>query len=179
MIIFFPGMSCTIPASYYSSLLTQVASWGYVVLGPWATFYLPTDNYNAKWVDPVIAWAKDHLNNPEERLGLGLESDQQLDFSRLILGAQSSGSHVAVEWLKQSQEHCSQDLQAAFLLSPVDGVDPFGLMDNFCIEPGTLLNYQTPTLVLSGGLDSLPGINNMGSLMPACAPQGRLKNTKD
>merc|ERR1711935_1167274 len=58
-----------------------------------------------------------------------------------------------------------------FLLSPVDGVDPYGLIHNYCIEPGTNVNFQTPTLIVSGGLDSTPGMDHTGGIVPACAPQ--------
>ncbi len=44
------------------------------------------------------------------------------------------------------------------MISPVDGVDPFGLIDDFCITPGEKLEFELPTLVLSAGLDSVPGI---------------------
>ena len=80
------------------------------------------------------------------------------------------------------------------LLSPVDGVDPFGLVPTFCISPPQPLHFRsssskslsrfrsssssslqlhhrrTPTLIIAGGLDSVPGID-VGGLMPACAPQ--------
>ena len=112
------------------------------------------------------------MNDESNRVNLGLMEDQQLDFSRLILGAQSSGSHVAVNWLKMSDIHCDEDIQSMFLLSPVDGVDPYGLISDYCIDPGTNLNFQTPTLIISGGLDSVPGIDHTGGMVPACAPQG-------
>ena len=152
--------------------IIQIASYGYNVLGPWALIY--SGNYEAKWVDKVLNWADIHLNDENNRVGLGLVGDQKLDFSRLILGAQSSGSHVAVNWLKMSDIHCDEDVQSMFLLSPVDGVDPYGLIHDYCIEPGTNLNFQTPTLIVSGGLDSVPGIDHTGGIVPACAPQGLL-----
>ena len=86
--------------------------------------------------------------------------------------------------------------QAMLLLSPVDGVDPFGLVPTFCISPPQPLHFRssssksfsrfrssssslqlhhrrTPTLIIAGGLDSVPGID-VGGLMPACAPQVRM-----
>merc|ERR1711970_225650 len=169
VIVFFPGMACTVPASAYSTILQQVASWGYVVLGPWALLYNPMDTYKAQWVNHVIHWAKVHFNNKEAKRTLGLEENLIMDFDSLYLGGQSSGSHVAVEFLKQSED-CSS-VKAMFLMSPVDGIDPFGMIHEYCINPPNKLNFQTPTLIISGGLDSLPGIDNIGSLMPACAPE--------
>ena len=59
-----------------------------------------------------------------------------------------------------------------FLHSPVDGVDRYGLIHNYCIEPGTHNNFKISTLIISGGLDSAPGIDHTGVIVPACAPQG-------
>ena len=49
------------------------------------------------------------------------------------------------------------------LLSPVDGVDPFGLIDNYAVTPGQFLNYNIPTLILSTGLDDVPGFDLIGN----------------
>ena len=62
----------------------------------------------------------------------GLDSGLQLDFDNLMLMGHSSGAHVVVEFLKH---HC-QLVRGQILFSPVDGVDPFGLIDNFAITPG-------------------------------------------
>ena len=33
VVVFFPGFACTMPASAYSTVLSHIASWGYVVIG--------------------------------------------------------------------------------------------------------------------------------------------------
>ena len=43
------------------------------------------------------------------------------------------------------------------MLSPVDGVDPYGLVQEYCINPGEKLNFETPTLIMTSGLDGVPG----------------------
>merc|ERR1712012_638792 len=58
------------------------------------------------------------------------------------------------------------DVKSLTLLSPVDGLDPFGLVPIYCITPGELLNFRTPTLIVAGGLDTIPGLG----FGPACAP---------
>merc|ERR1712210_116240 len=80
----------------------------------------------------------------------------------LHFGSHSSGGHVAVEFLKKG---CS-DVKSLTLLSPVDGLDPFGLVPIYCITPGEMLNFRTPTLIVAGGLDTIPGLG----FGPACAP---------
>ena len=69
------------------------------------------------------------------------------------MGGHSSGAHVQVEYLKKS---CGR-VTGQVWLSPVDGIDPAGLVPVFCINPGTFLNYGTPTLLIAAGYDAVPG----------------------
>ena len=62
-------------------------------------------------------------------------------------------SHVLVNYVRLG---CF-NVKGLMLLSPVDGVDPFGFIDEYCITPGEKLNFETPTLILTTGLDSVPG----------------------
>ena len=54
-------------------------------------------------------------------------------------------------------DHGCDNVHGLILLSPVDGLDPFGIFDQFCIEPGTKLNFETPTLMITVGYDNVPG----------------------
>ena len=38
-------------------------------------------------------------------------------------------------------------------MSPVDGVDPFGIKKDYIITPGKFLPFATPTLIMSTELD--------------------------
>lgn len=40
---------------------------------------------------------------------------------------------------------------------PVDGADPMGVIDDWCITPGKFLNFDIPTYHLSAGLDPAVG----------------------
>ena len=170
VILFFPGLACTTSAADYSRVLSHISSWGYVVLGPWASLYNPADTYEAKWVEHVLNWAKVHLD-PSSEANYGVNPGIVMDFDNLILGAQSSGSHVAVNFLKLREAQDCSDIKAMFLMSPVDGFDPYGLFGETCIDPPSKVNFQIPTLIISGGLDSLKGINGLGEIIPACAPE--------
>lgn len=167
VIIFFPGMACTTPASAYSNILTHLASWGYVVVGPSALLYSTDATYRAEWVQPVVDWTVEHINSGS--LSGSLHPQMKVDATQLYLSAHSSGSHVAVEFIKQS--HDCYYVKAMLLLSPVDGVDPFGLIETFCINPPQPLHFRIPTMIIAGGLDGVPGIDVLGGLMPACAPE--------
>jgi len=162
--LFFPGMSCMVPATVYSDILTHIASWGYVVVGPSRLLFSPEENYKADWVDPLLQYLLNHP--PTTYPSSNLHPDLNLDLDTLILSAQSSGSHVAVNWLTMQSSHCSST-KAMILLSAVDGVDPFGMIDSYCVHPPALTNFRVSTLLLSGGLDSVQG----APLFPACAPK--------
>ena len=52
--------------------------------------------------------------------------------------------------------------------SPVDGSDPNMTNDTlFCTTEGEYLNYDTPVLILSTGMDYIPS----NQFYPACAPE--------
>ena len=71
--------------------------------GPWALMYSPTATYRADWVDPVLAWARAHL---AEHLG---SPATVIDFDTMFLGAQSSGAHVAVNYLALKEDQVMGD----------------------------------------------------------------------
>ena len=168
LVIFFPGLACTTSAAQYSRVLTRIASWGYAVVGPWAALYNPITTYQAEWVDVVLQWMKTNLS-PGLQAGFGIPDGVVIDFNNIYLGAQSSGSHVAVNYLALNGG-CNE-VHGMFLMSPVDGVDPFGIISEVCIDPPNLLNFQVPTLIIAGGLDSVSGVDGLGNLFPPCAPE--------
>ena len=43
------------------------------------------------------------------------------------------------------------------MLSPVDGIDPMGIVRDFCTSRLHDVNYDTPTLIVANGLDTVPG----------------------
>lgn len=170
--LFLSGVTCMAPGFVYSDLHKHLASWGYVVVTPWSIIHSTMDTYRAEWVDPVLKWVEKNLSpgtradlHPELRIGL--HPGLSLDMEKLYVGSHSSGSHVAVNYQKLG--NCS-NVQANVFLSPVDGVDPFGVIHEFCIEPGQMLDFKTPTMIQSFGLDHIPGIGGDGSPVPACAP---------
>lgn len=54
--------------------------------------------------------------------------------------------------------------KAVVMIDPVDGLDPFGIVKNFCITPGQKLMFSIPALLLRTGLD--PKVVDV----VACAP---------
>lgn len=104
----------------------------------WALLTNPANNYKAEWLFHVHEWVLEHM---EDKLhGSGLDSGLQIDFDNIVMMGHSSGAHVVVEFLKH---HCEM-VRGQILFSPVDGVDPFGLINNFAITPGEVsVNIKT------------------------------------
>ena len=61
----------------------------------------------------------------------------------------SSGAHITTNYMKLG----CHNIKGMILISPVDGVDPFGLIEDFCITPGEKLPFTTPTLIITAGRD--------------------------
>lgn len=66
----------------------------------------------------------------------------------------SAGSHILCSYLREVG--CGP-FKGLALLSPVDGVDPFGIIDSFCLKEEDVVNFVTPTLIMPAGLDDVPG----------------------
>ena len=73
------------------------------VSGPWALVYSPSATYRADWVDPVLAWARAHLASHLP------SPDTVPDFDTMFLGAQSSGAHVAVNYLALREDQVKKE----------------------------------------------------------------------
>ena len=110
MIVFFPGLACTTSVAEYSTVLEHVASWGYAIIGPWAMLYNPGDTYAAEWVDLVLEWCRGNLDPASaQRPQYNIAPGVLIDFDTMYLGGQSSGNHVAINYiaLQQDQVHIS------------------------------------------------------------------------
>merc|ERR1719348_49258 len=164
-IYFLGGLGGVITATAYDSVMRYIASHGYLILGMWAVSANPGDNFGAEWFVDTIDWVNENL---ERRLHEdGANGHLKVDTENSYLWGHSAGAHVFVEFMKH---HCSS-VKGSILFSPVDGFDPFGLVDMYAVTPGEYLNYDTPTLVLMTGLDNMPGFNLVGDIVPACAPE--------
>lgn len=80
-----------------------------------------------------------------------------MDFDNTFLFGHSSGNHILVNYVKLG----CHNVKAMAFLSPVDGVDPYGFIEQYCITPGEKLSFETPTLVIAAGMDGIPGIYYM------------------
>merc|ERR1711970_216268 len=164
IIYFVGGLGGLIPGEAYKNVLSKIASHGISVVQPSIIGNNPIDNYDGIWMDDIMAWVEANLR--DELINSGVKGGIELDHNSLFMMGHSSGGHVACEYLKR---HCG-NAKGAIYLSPVDGFDPFGWIPIDCINPGEYLNFAVPQLILPAGLDNVPGIDNLGNIVPACAP---------
>ena len=87
---------------------------------------------------------------------------------RFILMSHSAAGHVITQYLNST---CG-NVKLAIMLSPVDGVDPFGIKKDYIITPGKFLPFATPVLIMATELDP-----HSRKLEPPCAPDN-LSNTR-
>ena len=57
-----------------------------------------------------------------------------------------SSSNLCMSTLFSAFQHHCGDVKGQILISPVDGFDPYGWIQNYIITPGEYLNYAMPTL---------------------------------
>ena len=80
----------------------------------------------------------------------GFNPAVSFDFATKYYSAHSSGNHILVNNLKH---YGCGDVKGFIMMSPVDGIDPWGMIPSYCIKPGEKLNFEIPTLVMAAGWD--------------------------
>ena len=151
--------------NFYSRMMNHISSHGFVILSPYKWIGYPGTEYKAEWMEKFESWAKENLL--QKLLSDGFDSGLQLDFSTIFVMGHSSGNHITINYLKLG----CHNVKGMVLLNPVDGVDPFGFVNDFCIVPGEKLPFSVPTLIMTAGYDSVPGFNLIGDIVPPCAPE--------
>jgi hypothetical protein len=146
------------PGTTYSDLAKAMAEKGIVVVAlsrPAA----PQPKTDAALERKALDWLEANIPT------MGLKASA--NFDQLVLSGHSAGNHVFCEFLKTD---CGK-AKAAIMMDPVDGYDPFGIVNNYCITPGEKLPFDTPALLLRTGLD--PKVKTL----VACAPD-RISNQR-
>lgn len=166
VLYFLDGLAMSIPAIAYNKVLSHMASHGFLVVTPFLTALTSKPSEKLPYFRNILDWAE--VNMQDVLHESGVPANVTFDFQTLFVNSHSAGGHVIVLYLKET---CG-NFKGLVLMSPVDGADPFGLVDDFCITPGEELNFITPTLHLHTGYDA-----KKGSLGTACAPK-KLSNER-
>ena len=80
----------------------------------------------------------------------------------LTLMSHSAGGHVVCLYL---EKNCG-NVRSLIMLDPVDGYDPFGIINDYVTNPPNKLSFQIPTLIVSSELSAIAP----SFLIPPCAP---------
>jgi hypothetical protein len=153
------------PVSRYDAVLERIASHGFLVAGV-SYRHAATPQGQSEKLAGTIGWMNANLEQRLQRQGLG---DLDLDFdNKMAIGGHSGGARSVVQML---EDLGCNSAQALVLLSPIDGIDPFGMIDNFVIKPGTPTRAELPLLHISAGLDATPLRDDGPFPFPACAPE--------
>jgi hypothetical protein len=146
------------PGFSYSNIAKDMAEKGMIVT-MFSRPAPPEPKTDASLEAKALQWLEDALPS------MGLKAAG--DFDKLVLAGHSAGNHVTCEFLKSD---CGK-AKAVVMMDPVDGYDPFGIINNYCITPGEKLPFDIPALLLRTGLD--PKVK----VMVACAPD-RISNQR-
>eukprot|EP01028_Stygiella_incarcerata_P013205 TRINITY_DN81628_c0_g1_i1.p1 TRINITY_DN81628_c0_g1~~TRINITY_DN81628_c0_g1_i1.p1 ORF type:complete len:345 (-),score=78.51 TRINITY_DN81628_c0_g1_i1:106-1140(-) len=164
--VFASGFSDLPQTTCYDEISMKIASHGYVVVGV-NKFEIPDPKKQALQIIKVLDYLV--VNGADIFKSHGVASRPDIEHG-IALGGHSSGNHITVQLL---QESCSY-VKSIVMVSPVDGLDPFGILKEFVIQEdshGNILPvlFKTPALHILAGYDNVPKIVDGVKLTP-CAP---------
>eukprot|EP01061_Rhynchopus_euleeides_P003166 TRINITY_DN1243_c0_g1_i2.p1 TRINITY_DN1243_c0_g1~~TRINITY_DN1243_c0_g1_i2.p1 ORF type:complete len:346 (+),score=106.52 TRINITY_DN1243_c0_g1_i2:112-1038(+) len=152
VLVFVTGWGGLVPMRYYHSAAEMWAAKGITTVGLWRIDGPAPVKNGASLVQAI-----DYLQRNMSPQGT------TLDWDTLLLGGHSAGNHVWCDYLLHA---CSTAVKGVVMIDPVDGYDPFGIVQNFCTATDAKLNYTVPAVMVSTGLDPVPGPEGV-----ACAPE--------
>jgi len=153
IMVYVTGGGGIAPGYSYSDLGEVMAEKGLVVT-MLSRAAAPAPKKDAQLESKALDWLEDALPT--------MNLTATADFDKLILSGHSAGNHVTCDFLTNN---CGNHKAAGVvMMDPVDGYDPFGLVNNYCTTPGKKLSFDTPALLLRTGLDPVV------KTLVACAP---------
>ena len=167
VLLFVSGFGGEYAISSYSSVLSEMAAHGMVVVGVDRKFKLSASvNYTelAESLDGVLAFIASGADTGlAPRLAPMLPPGVRLNTSAVVLGGHSAGNHVAIRRLVSFG--CGP-VAGVLMIDPVDGEDPYGFVKVYVIHPPAPVNFVVPALHIETGLDP----KKASLLTPPCAP---------
>eukprot|EP01123_Difflugia_compressa_P004036 TRINITY_DN15377_c0_g1_i1.p1 TRINITY_DN15377_c0_g1~~TRINITY_DN15377_c0_g1_i1.p1 ORF type:complete len:338 (+),score=49.20 TRINITY_DN15377_c0_g1_i1:27-1016(+) len=156
-ILFITGLDSDVPGGY-STISSHLNTHGIIAIDIQFLLRIPSDDIYLDYVK-IAQFLKANLSS---YLPQGVIGDVD---NNLVMMGHSAGCKIVVKTLEMNCGLC----KASILLNPVDGLDPWGWINDYVTHPPNLVNYTVPTLILGAGLDPVPGHEDL----PACAPAGR------
>ena len=165
VMVFLTGLSGTIPATDYTTFLKNIARQKVIVIGIAKIENIAPEKMAVHLVD-FLQWLIKPNDGAtrlfaEHKAVTGVKPD----VGRLGFLSHSSAGHPLAQYLNGT---CGP-LKLTVMMNPVDGLDPFGIFDDFVtrmkmpaacscstisssVDPPNPLPYRIPTLIISAGL---------------------------
>lgn len=162
VLIFLPGFAGLVPAPCYESMVTTIAEQNVIVIG-----ISKIENIKPEKIVVHLSEFLDWIVKPNDG-AIRLFSEQKSvrgvipNMTRLGFLSHSAGAHPIGQYLNGT---CGS-LKLIIMMNPVDGIDPFGKIQDFITHPPAPLPFRIPTLIIRAGLDDI----SVAKGMPACAP---------
>lgn len=165
LLLFMTSFAGDTPEEWYSEAMTRVASQGVFVLAA-DRMAFPDPASQAAVLNQTIAWIA--TNFSATLPAHGVVSTPDLD-SGVGFWCHSAACHTMVYLLNTT---CSL-ARAVVMVDPVDGMDPWGMMPVFIINPPNPVPFAIPALHIETGFD--PAVASPD--LPPCAP-ANLSNSR-
>ncbi|CAF1132739.1 unnamed protein product [Adineta steineri] len=162
VLIYLPGLAGLVPSTFYTTMVTTIAQQNVILIG-----ISKIENIKPEKISIHIATFLEWIIKPNDgatRLFAEHKAVKDVlpNMDRLGFLTHSSAAHSLGQYLNTT---CGP-LKLIIMMNPVDGIDPFGIVQDFITHPPTPLPFRTPTLIISAGLDNV----SVGKKTPACAP---------
>lgn len=127
VLVFLPGLAGLVPTPYYNSMVTTVAEQNVIVMG-----ISKIENIKPEKIAVHIGEFLDWVVKPNDGAARLFSEQASVhgvipDMNRLGFLSHSAGAHPLGQYLNGT---CGP-LKLGIMMNPVDGLDPFGVIQNF------------------------------------------------
>ncbi|CAF3659210.1 unnamed protein product [Rotaria sordida] len=162
VLIFLPGLAGIVPSPFYHKLVSTIAEQNVILIG-----ISKIENIKPEKVAVHIAEFLEWVVKPDDGATRLFAEHREVkgvipNMEHLGFISHSSAAHPLGQYLNTT---CGP-VKLIIMMNPVDGIDPFGFVQDFITHPPTPLPFRTPTLIISNGLDNVPAHKEI----PPCAP---------
>lgn len=172
LIVFLSGLDGMLPDFIYNDVLVELATQtNQIVIGlnKIRLPYLPTKEENV--FEKTLNWTLNNFDlifNNSENVPDSIKNMIRPLKENMTLISHSAGAHPIVAYLANKCAYVTK----LILLDPVDGFDPYQIINIFITHPPKKLPFKIPTLIISTGLDD----HSISSNSIPCAPTNMSNN---
>ncbi|UJR35499.1 hypothetical protein I4U23_028253 [Adineta vaga] len=162
VLIYLPGLAGLVPSTFYTTMVTAIAEQNVILVGISKIENIKPEKISVH-MGEFLEWAMKPNDGIAHLFAEHKQVKQVLpNLERLGFLTHSSAAHSLGQYMNTT---CGP-IKLIIMMNPVDGIDPFGIVQDFITHPPTPLPFRTPALIISAGLDNV----SVGQKTPACAP---------